>query len=264
MSGPGALNNGVREARAASADASWLDLQRQALLGEISAIVVHEFNNLMTPVLALAEQAKSDGQYSERRILSVIEHTQRAVHIARTLLTFAEGDSPPDEVCRLDEMTRAALTPLGRPLIRDKVEIDSRLEDAPPVRGDRQLLQQFILNATVDALEEFRRAGGRIDFDAEARDSEVLWRIALRGANVQTERSSLLAAYFSAGEQRGPTDWKAVGLRMAACREIARVHHARIGVSSEDGVRVLSLSLPRASEACPPSPPAPISATTSR
>lgn len=224
----------------------WLEVQRQALLGQIAAIVVHEFNNLMTPVLTWADQARTTGRLSERGLDYTLDNTQRAVGIARRLLTFAQQPNADPRPCDPDEALEAALRMLGRPLQRDNIALEAQLAGSPAVLAEPLLLQQYFLNMTVDVREELVPAGGQLCFSATpARDAVILTARA-SGAGIGAERTRRIAAFFESCRDPDCTTWKAIGLNMTACRLIASVHDGQLAVEGEPGVRRISLRLPLA------------------
>lgn len=70
-------------------------LQRLAMLGEISGFVAHEFNNILTPLLAHAQVALRQPQDAERMALAlerVVASVKRATAVAESILDLAKQD----------------------------------------------------------------------------------------------------------------------------------------------------------------------------
>ena len=85
--------------------------QRRALLGALTSIIAHEYNNLMTPVVARAQFALSlDDRAAMQKALTVtLQQTEKALHFTRKLLELAAGNPTDIEPCVLKEVVDGAV-----------------------------------------------------------------------------------------------------------------------------------------------------------
>ena len=153
--------------------------ERLRVIGEISSGVAHEFNNLLTSILArvqmmslgsLAGQAQADLALIERAALDAAE-------VVRRLQTFSRNQRQHDfRVLNMEDVCRDAID-LLRPLWRggrggseQTAVVQLRCETQLQVRGDPTELREVMTNLLKNALEAIE-VGGRIGVTAARRGS---------------------------------------------------------------------------------------------
>ncbi len=207
-----------------SADAL-LAYQRQALLGSTAAVIAHEFNNLMTPVLARAEYAllRNDVPMMRKALECVIRQTQQAMEVTRLLLELAEGHVPQPQACDVAEAIDDAVRALVRPLEKDGIRLEVQVEEAPAVHADPILLRQVLTNLLLNARQAIGRGPGRIRVAARREADRVVLEIRDNGCGIDPERlEQVINPFLAADPLTDATDWQQIGLGLHACRLIAR------------------------------------------
>ncbi|MCA9299003.1 MAG: hypothetical protein KDA28_08050, partial [Phycisphaerales bacterium] len=70
--------------------------QRLSMLGEIAAIIAHEFNNLLTPIRSYAQLALEgdDPEMTRKALEQALVASTRAGRISSSILGLARDDSP--------------------------------------------------------------------------------------------------------------------------------------------------------------------------
>ena len=133
--------------------------QKLAAVGQLTAGIAHNFNNLLQGILSNAEQCV--GQVSDKAkesLADILRGTERAAALVRQLMLFSRrqfdaGYSPVD-LGRLVEETVGICRRTFAARIALSTEVPAGL---PPVLGDANQLTQVLLNLCVnarDALEE--------------------------------------------------------------------------------------------------------------
>lgn len=124
--------------------------QRLALLGSMAAMVAHEFNNLLTPILARTEAALTQQPPDEAFVRKTLERTlsqaQRAMNIARHLLDLAHDGAKPVESCSVAGAVREAVETMARPFEKDGITLELDVPAELQVRAREDLLCQVLLN----------------------------------------------------------------------------------------------------------------------
>jgi len=146
-------------------DEQFAHLHRLINLGTVSATVVHEFNNLLTPIVSYTQLALAhpdDAELRDKALRRVHDAGQRAARACESLLGFTRAAEPDaaaeaDLAATVDE----ALACLGRDLAKDGIDLRVALPDArvamPAIR-----LQQVLVNLLLNARKAIGKRGGRI------------------------------------------------------------------------------------------------------
>jgi len=212
--------------------------QRQAMLGMLSGIIAHEYNNLMTPVLARAQDALSrDDLPAMRKALSTtLNQTDKALHFTRQVLEVAHGREMPTESCNLADLVRDTITASVRPFDKDGIELTVRVPEDLQVRAHRVQFIQVLLNILLNARAAMKERRGRLTITAQ-RDAEMVV-IAVRDAGVGMTPEMLnevINPFLAADVGARPGDWSGIGMGLQACRIIAQRHGARLRAELNEG-----------------------------
>lgn len=239
-------------ARTDALEAELQHAQRLASLGTLAAIIAHELNNILTPVLnyaQLALHASDKPEQAERALRKTVEGVRRASRITDAVLGFARegGDEPPrSDVADVIEETFACL---GRDLARDSIVLERDVPQGLAVSMAPTSLQQVLLNLVLNAREAM--LGGRGTMTVQARRST--WNtnedtliegveIAVRdtGKGISPERLATLFEPFATTirtpEEREQGAHRGVGLGLAVCRQLVEGAGGEIACDSEVGV----------------------------
>lgn len=225
--------------------------QRLASLGTLAAIIAHELNNILTPVLnysQLALRASDQPAQVERALRKTVEGVQRAGRITEAVLGFARegGDEPPE--CDVRAVIDDTLACLGRDLARDAIALQLDAPEGLIVAMAPTPLQQVLLNLLLNAREAMlggrgtlticaRRSTWNIDQDTLIEGVEI--EVRDTGKGIAPERLATLFEPF-ATTIRGPGErakgaHRGVGLGLAVCRQLAEGAGGEIHCASEVG-----------------------------
>jgi len=153
-------------ARLADAAIEQIDeLSKLATLGEVTALLAHELNNLLTPLLAYAQAglaAGDDPAFREKALTKCLVHAEQATRVSQAILGLAKheprramasaaGAAAGRDSCRVATAVEASLASLARDLSKDGIELNldwkSDVEVAMPLAELQQVLLNLILNA---------------------------------------------------------------------------------------------------------------------
>jgi two-component system cell cycle sensor histidine kinase/response regulator CckA len=212
--------------------------QRRALLGSLTSIVAHEYNNLMTPVLARAQDAIArDDVAAMRKALAVtVAQTQQALDFTRQMLKVARGEAAPVRPCSVAELVNTAITAAVRPFEKDGIELVVRVPPELTVRAQPLLFVQVLLNLLLNARAAMSGRPGKLSIIAQREGDSVLIAVCDAGVGMSPEMlSHVINPFLQTEDQEHPGDWSLVGLGLLACRTIARQHGATLSAHDNDG-----------------------------
>lgn len=226
-----------------------LSYHRQAQLGAVAGLIAHEFNNLMTPVLARVHDAlsRNDAVATQKALTVTAAQVGRALEITRALVGLAEGVSPSREVCSLAEAVKHALDAAVRPLSKDGIETVIDVAADLQVSAAPRMLEQALLNLLLNARESLLPRGGRMSIRAAGDGGVAVIEVSDTGTRFTPEQIDRDVCPFLARDWKSePCDWQSLGLGLNIVRTIVQTHSGRIDAFRRGSETVYRMFWPRA------------------
>jgi PAS domain S-box-containing protein len=213
-------------------------IEKLRALGELSAGVAHDFNNVLAVILGNAQhlmEITEDKKLIEG-LISIESASKDGANTIRRIQEFAQPSAGREE-SRFDlhKLVQDTLSVVQPRLKRDarfkgiKIEITTELQDAVYISADRNALREALMNIlfnSVDALSE----GGQINIGSVIRKSRVVVRIADDGAGMTDDvRERIFDPFFTTKGVKG------LGLGMSIVYTAMQQNKGRIEVNSAPG-----------------------------
>jgi len=218
--------------------------QRLATIGTISAVIAHEFNNLLTPIISYSQfalqSAQSDAPDMEliRKALSKsYQSADKAGRICQSMLGLARGESVFAQVS-VQRLVDEVLLVMARDPRRDSITLRVQVSPELSVWGDAVQLEQVLLNLLINARQAMLGKGGWLTIKAAAAEDGQQARISVidTGPGIpENLLGRIFEPFFTtkSGSSKGQN--KGTGLGLAICKQIIEHHQGRIEVQSEVG-----------------------------
>lgn len=225
------------QATARGLEEQLIAFQRLALLGTLSATIVHEMNNLMTPILARAEFALGTGQPADMR--KALERSQvqvqRAMVVIERLLALAKPGEFPIESCRVAAAVQEAIETTTRPFEKDGIDLHVSVPEDLHVRAQFDLLTQVLLNLLLNARQAMKGLRGKLTVSARRDGRHVVISICDNGKGIPPKRlADVINPFLAATDGADPSAWQSVGLGLKVCQIIVQRHGATIEALPND------------------------------
>jgi two-component system NtrC family sensor kinase len=208
--------------------------EKLASIGRLAAGIAHEINNPLTGVLMFAHllQEKEGRDREDTEDLDVIvSETERVRDIVRSLLDFARQSPPSRELLDINSVVRDTLKLVHKQAEHGDVAIDERLVDGlPPVLGDRNQLEQVVLNLSLNAIEAMPD-GGRLSVSTRARNGSVVVLVRDTGCGIKAENLDRVFDPFFTTKPAG----EGTGLGLSVSYGTVRQHGGELTVESREG-----------------------------
>jgi PAS domain S-box-containing protein len=224
----------LRDAETRRQIQSELDVSaRLAAISRLTGGVAHEIKNPLQAITVHMEVLKSKLGDHYDHVGGEIETIAREImRLDRVVKTFLDFTRPVDLKMRDIEMVglaRDVAALVGPSAGRQNVRIEL---DAEPkenfLHGDRDLLQQAILNVVVNAVEAMKQ-GGLLRMHVFNEGGECCVNISDEGAGVPPDiREKIFNLYFS-------TKGKGSGIGLAMTFRVVQLHNGTIDFTSEPG-----------------------------
>jgi signal transduction histidine kinase len=206
---------------------------RLATMGTMTAMVAHEFRNILMPLMNVAQVARRSPELAEKAIDRVASGSRRATSICSALLGLTEEREEPEPV-RLSELVAETLEAMARPPQRDLIELTVDVPDDLTLTVRPVELQHVLLNLLINARKALlKRAGGRhLEISARRAKADVLLQVSDNGPGIPPEHQQrIFEPFYSVG---GDED-EGYGLGLAVCRHITTSLGGDILVDSRPG-----------------------------
>ena len=206
--------------------------ERLAALGRVTAGVAHEVKNPLNSMRLWLENLKEclpSAEEMPRQAVAVLDsEIDRLDSVVKRFLDFMRPPELRLEETRLDELLDE-IAAIARPRSsRAGVQIEKHYAELPPVRVDRPLLKQAMLNLIFNAIEAMP-AGGRLTFELERRGDLAEIRVIDTGRGIAPEHRARIFQLFFTTRPGGS------GIGLASAYKAVQLHDGSIDFDSEVG-----------------------------
>ena len=242
------------EGRLAALRDQLTESQRLATIGTIAAVIAHEFNNLLTPIVSYsqfalqsAEGDKPDMELIKKALAKAYQGSSKAGRMCASMLGLARGDSTVGQVS-IRSLVDETLLVLARDPKKDGITLRVQVEPELSVNADAIQLEQVLLNLLINARQAMLGKGGSITIKAHQSDGEARIQVIDTGSGIPERLlPKIFQPFFTTKGTARKGEAKGTGLGLAICKEIVEHHHGRIEVESEVGKgTTFSIYLPMA------------------
>lgn len=217
-----------------------MQAERMSLAGQMVSAVAHEVATPLSVVANIAEVLRLDvepGSPTDAELSKIVTQVRRVTEMMRGLLNFVRQSPAQYAAVDLKQLAHEMLELMSYELRRARIVVSLEADPAPPpVWGDRNQLQQVLLNLLTNALQAMKEGGRltvRISF-AESQDGEpraVALMVEDTGPGIAPEAMARLFDFFftTRGGEGG------TGLGLAITRQIVEGHSGRITAENVTG-----------------------------
>jgi two-component system sensor histidine kinase HydH len=211
--------------------------EQYAEIASLAGGLAHEIRNPLSTIgmlLELLVEDLADAESSrDRRLLKRVETVKqecgRLEEILSAFLQFTRAGELDRVESDVNELVREFID-FFTPQAREKgVDLSPHLASGlPPLRIDRALFRQMLMNLALNALQAIPH-GGLIELQTTLADRQVELAIIDNGSGMdEATRSNLFQAFYS-------TKTGGSGLGLPTVRKIVEAHHGTISCDSEPG-----------------------------
>jgi signal transduction histidine kinase len=212
-------------------------LQRQAAIGSLTAMMVHEFNNILTPMINYAALAKQNPDLTDKALHWAHEGGLRASHICQAIQGIFRRETGPNRSGPIHRLVHETIEATARPPEKDQIDlavsIPEDLEAAVPAAE----LQLVMLNLYTNARRAVLQSGGirRILVTGCRQSDGVLMKVVDSGCGLGGELGERIFEPFFTTTDPGDIKHRGGGLGLTVCRHIVSSWPGRIWADGEQG-----------------------------
>jgi two-component system NtrC family sensor kinase len=208
--------------------------EQLASVGRLAAGVAHEINNPLTGVLAFADllRQKENMDPQDREDLElIVRETKRARDIIKGMLDFARATPQVKTQLDINDLVRQTILLLGKRDAFQNIQIVEGLtEPLPQVHGDKNQLQQVLVNLALNACEAMPN-GGTLLLATSCTDGRIVIEVTDTGCGIKQEHLDKILEPFFTTKPVG----KGTGLGLSVSYGIIQQHGGTLEVESQEG-----------------------------
>ncbi|MFT3786359.1 MAG: ATP-binding protein [Tepidisphaeraceae bacterium] len=223
--------------------------QRLATVGTIAAVIAHEFNNLLTPIVSYCqlalqsiEQEKDDSSLVQKALAKSLQHATRAGKICTSMLSLVRGEGE-DQAVAVQELVEETLSVLARDPRKDGIALRVQVQPSLAVKGDPVQLEQVLLNLLINARQALLAdsatgiRGKSITIKADRVESgEIRISVIDTGPGIaERNLARIFDPFFTTKTNPKRGEHRGSGLGLHICKQIIERHQGRISVESAPG-----------------------------
>ncbi len=224
-------------------------LQRLASLGTMAAMLAHEFNNALTPILSYCQYALQRGEPELMRtaVEKSFKNARRLGHLCERVLGMATDDQMGPTDTLILPLVRDAVECLGRDLEKDNIVLSLDVPDDLTARVTAGSLQQVLFNLVINARQAMLDRPGNLRIAAwRTDDGKVSINIADTGQGIKPEHlDKIFEPFFTTKQHESRADRQGIGLGLHICRQLMEEQGGTIEAESKPGKgATFTLTLP--------------------
>jgi signal transduction histidine kinase len=229
------------------------NLQPLANLGLVSAMIAHEMNNILQPLMSysqLSMQHPDDMELAQKTIKKTALNSERAAKIISSMLAMANGQKQDKKDHDVKSLIDEVFTLIARDFTTDRIKLTVNVPEDISVYAEGICLQQVIMNLILnarDAIVSSKTTSGALGVSAYSKDEFVIVEVSDNGCGVDTaDMEKIFDAFYSTKSENQQPGESGTGLGLAFCKKVIDDHNGNINVtSSPDTGTTFKITLPR-------------------
>jgi len=209
--------------------------ERLETIGTLTSSISHEFNNLLTPIMADSALALDKITDDDKELAEYLETIYTSSMRAKRLvsrLSFLSRKSSNDEKSTLEvKQLISKAFDSASPIKPDGVDIGIECEDGITLYGNELLLHQSILNLIINAYQAMEGKEGSLIISGNKEDGKVVIRVKDTGKGIPKEYIDKVFDPFFTTKGSG----KGTGLGLAIVKQIVEDNGGNIQFESVEG-----------------------------
>jgi len=204
--------------------------------GSIAAAIAHEVNNLLTPVIGLAdllEHTDGDPNIKDQLIERAVDRCQRAVAICGLLVDLTKEAPSSSPTCRLADCLQSAISTAQTKADEAGVRLECGFDEPGELALPSAVVEHIMLNLILNAVAA-SHAGSAVSVNAGYAPGSA-WRRAAWSIRVE-DKGRGLEARSVASINRGGLPTGSPGIGLAVVRLLCQRWGGTLSVRSELGM----------------------------
>ncbi|MBT3201776.1 MAG: GHKL domain-containing protein [Phycisphaerales bacterium] len=211
--------------------------QRMASVGTMTAMIAHEFNNILTPIINYAQMAQTNPTFAPKAITRAASGGLRASEICEAILGMTHNSPAELQSISLKDLLEETLVAMARDFSKDRIELTLDIPEELEISTRKIELQQVFLNLLINARSAVMQSNRtrRITIVTTCTQQTVTTRVSDTGMGITPGNMKQIFDPFFTTKDGQDDHEQGHGLGLALCREIIESLDGEITAESAKG-----------------------------
>jgi signal transduction histidine kinase len=214
-----------------------LRTEKLTALGRLSAGLAHEIRNPLTSIKVLFQTFRDNPALTKEDMRVVLSAVEQMDDLLTRFLRFARRDDFNLSEVYVNSLIKQVVNLTHFQIKNQSIDVSLNLSKLPPVKADRALIQQALLNLVLNAIEAMPH-GGVLKIFSKLDHDRIIVNFKNTGAAIPEEiKDKIFDPFFT-------TKGDGTGLGLSIVYNIINLHHGNISFESNEKETSFTLNIP--------------------
>ena len=214
-----------------------LRTEKLTALGRLSAGLAHEIRSPLTSIKVLFQAFRDNPALTKEDMRVVLSAVGQMDHLLKRFLKFAKGDEFILSDVDINSLIKQVISLALFQIKNQSINVNMELGKLSPVKADKALMQQALLNIVLNAIEAMPE-GGSMTLSSNIDDDHLIVSVRDTGHGIpENIRCRIFDPFFT-------TKSDGTGLGLSIAYNIVSLHNGNIGLESDNQGTTFTIKLP--------------------
>mgnify|MGYP005834032917 CR=1 FL=1 len=214
-----------------------LRTEKLTALGRLSAGLAHELRNPLTSIKVLFQTFKDNPSLTKEDIKVVLSASEQMDDLLTRFLRFARSDEFNLSDVYINSLIKHVIKLTEFQLKDRSINLSLELSKLPPIKADRAMIQQALLNVVLNAIEAMPE-GGTLTISSKMENGSAVVSIRDTGSGIPDDiKDKVFDPFFT-------TKADGTGLGLSIVYNIANLHNGEISFETNREGTTFTLRIP--------------------
>lgn len=214
-----------------------LRTEKLTALGRLSAGLAHELRNPLTSIKVLFQTFKDNPSLTKEDMKVVLLASEQMDDLLTRFLRFAKSDEFNMSDVYINSLIKHVIKLTEFQLKDRSINLSLALSKLPPIKADRAMIQQALLNLVLNAVEAMS-GGGTLTISSRAQDGYAFVSVSDTGMGIPEDiKDKIFDPFFT-------TKGDGTGLGLSIVYNIVNLHNGNVSFESNGEGTIFNLEIP--------------------
>ena len=214
-----------------------LRTEKLTALGRLSAGLAHEIRNPLTSIKVLFQTFRDNPDLTKEDMKVVLSAVEQMDDLLTRFLRFARSDEFNLMDVYVNSLIKQVINLAQFQIKNQSIEVELQLTKLPPVRADRAMIQQALLNLILNAVEAMPE-GGALTVSSKVDDGYAFVSVSDTGTGIPEDIKDKIFDPFFTTKDEG------TGLGLSIAYNVVNLHNGEVSLESNGNGTTFTIRIP--------------------